>query len=163
MAKKIVTKEDALQRLSALCSRSEQCEYDVNRKMLNWGISLADRVKVLEFLIDNRYVDDTRFAKSFANDKAKFSSWGPYKIKLELSKKRIKPDVISEAIKKIDNRIWREGLMKCAIAKARNLDLCCEESWQNRQKLYKYLISRGFPSSSSGKIVSFIINQQNNS
>lgn len=160
MAKKPVTKEIALDKLETLCSRSEQCEYDLNQKMFRWGLSTADRKDVIDFLRENRFVDDTRYAKSYANDKSRFSSWGPYKVRIELLRKRIKPAVISEALNNVNPQIWKEGLMRCAITKAKNLDLTGEAGYDSRNKLFRYLISRGYPSSSATKAVMMMKRKQ---
>ena len=158
--KKIVTKDKALQRLEGLCSRSEQCEADLNRKMLNWGLNVSDRKEVMDSLKEHRFVDDARFAKSFTNDKARFSYWGPNKIKIELLKRRIKSPIITEVIKNVDPLIWKQGLLKCAVSKAKNLDLTGEEAWDNRQKLFRYLITRGYPSSAASKAVNVMQKRQ---
>lgn len=160
MPSKPITKEKALERLASLCSRSEQCESDLTRKLITWGISPAERNEVMDYLKENRYVDDARFAKSFANDKARFSSWGPNKIRGELIKRRIKAASITAALESIDQQIWKEGLLKCAAAKSKNLDLTGEEGFENRQKLFRYLVYRGFPSSASSKAVNFMKKRQ---
>lgn len=148
MAKKLITKEKALERLQSLCGRSEQCEFDLIRKMINWGINPSDRKEILEYLKENRYLDEARFSRSFANDKARFSAWGPKKIRIELIKRKINSSLISEALHNVDQKYWKEGLLRIANSKAKTLDLVGEESRENKQKLFRYLISRGFPSKS---------------
>ena len=157
MPPKPVDKEKALERLASLCSKSEQCEADLIRKLFNWGINSSDRKEILDYLRENRFVDDARFAKSFANDKSRFSAWGPFKIRMELMRKKIPERVIKEAVASIPQEVWKEGIMKCASSKAKNLELTGEDGWNNRQKLYRYIISRGFPSSSSSKVVSLMV------
>ncbi|MCH5235290.1 MAG: RecX family transcriptional regulator [Muribaculaceae bacterium] len=158
--KKEVTKEKALERLEGLCSRSEQCEFDLNRKMINWGLSSANRKEIMESLRDNRYVDDSRFARSFTNDKARFSSWGPNKIRMELIKRRLPSSIITESLRNVEPEVWKEGLLKNALSKAKNLDLTGEEGWKNRQKLFRYIVGRGFPSSSASKAVNLMKKRQ---
>lgn len=158
--KKEIDKEKALERLAGLCSRSEQCEYNLIQKLFKWGLPASDRKEIIDYLKENKYVDDGRYAKSYANDKARFSGWGPFKIRLELSKCKIPPQMIKEALDRVENSVWREGLLKNAESKAKNLDLLGEESYQNQQKLYAYLISRGFPSGASGKAVALMKNRQ---
>lgn len=158
--KKPITKESALQRLASLCSRSEQCESDLLRKLFNWGLGKDDRNEILEYLRENRFVDEERFARSFANDKARFSAWGPAKIRMELFRRKIASDKISMAINNVDAGIWKEGLLKNAMTKAKTLDLTGEESREEKQKLFRYLISRGFPTSASSKMVEHMIQRQ---
>lgn len=140
-----------------LCSRSEQCESELVRKLFNWGISKSEQGEIMDHLKENKFVDDARFARSFARDKARFSAWGPIKIKAELFKRKIPESYIKEAIAGVEPSVWKEGILKCARVKAKNLDFSGEEAYGNRQKLFRYLISRGFPSSLSTKAISFIL------
>lgn len=158
--KKQITYEEAKERLASLCSRSEQCEFELNRKMINWGLPSSKRNEIIEFLRENRFVDDNRFARSYANDKSKFAAWGPFKIKMELVKRRISGQIITEVLRNIRQDVWKEGLLKNAMVKSKNLDLLGEEGWDNRQKLFRYLISRGFPSSAASKAVNVIKKRQ---
>lgn len=156
MTKKPITKEKAQERLEILCSRSEQCEFDLNRKMIVWGISSQQRKEILNSLKENRYLDDSRFARSFANDKARFSSWGPYKIRMELIKRKIGAATIKESLERVESEVWREGLLRSARSKSKNLDLLGDNSYENGKKLFQYLIGRGFPSKASSQAVSII-------
>ena len=160
MAIRPVTKEKALDRLTSLCVRSEQCGFDLKRKLINWRLSVADIKGILEYLKEHKYLDETRYAKSFANDKAKFSLWGPYKIKMELSKRKIHPQIIREAVSGVGQEIWKDSLLRCATLKSRNLDMIGEEGYVNRQKLFRYLISRGFPSEAAKKAVAVMKRRQ---
>lgn len=160
MPKKPITKEGAIARLESLCSRSEQCEYDLDRKMINWGLNSTQRKEILVHLKENKYLDNARFSRSYVNDKARFSSWGPYRIRLELIKKRIDKTFIDDALRQVDPAIWKEGLLKCAVSKTKNLDLTGEEGYSECQKLFRYLISRGFPSTASSKAVKMMKKKQ---
>lgn len=160
MLKKEVTKEKALERLASLCSRSEQCESDLNRKLIAWHLPAIDRNDIIEYLKTNRYIDEKRYAKSFVNDKARFSAWGPVKIRIELKKRKIKSSVIKEALANVDKDVWKEALLRCVRAKSRNLELTGEEGFENSQKLLRYLISRGFSTEISLRVISLIKRKQ---
>lgn len=160
--KKPLTKDKALERLASLCSRSEQCVFDIRKKLFNWGLSRKECEEVISYLLENKYVDEARFARSYTHDKARFSSWGPLKIKMELSLRKINKVFIQEAVESIDGEIWKEGLLKTAISKSKGLDLIGEDGRNNRQKLFRYIVSRGFPSSASSKAVEIIAKRQKN-
>ncbi|MCH5225025.1 MAG: RecX family transcriptional regulator [Muribaculaceae bacterium] len=150
-SKKEITKEEALSRLEGLCSRSEQCESDLERKLFYWKISAADRREIIERLREGRFVDDNRFARSYANDKARFSAWGPAKIRAELFKKKIKAPVITEALNGVEKGVWKDGLERSYRAKLRSLRIEGELTFEDNQKIYRYLIGRGFPGGAIGK------------
>jgi SOS response regulatory protein OraA/RecX len=50
--------EQGLQRAAALCSQSEHCVADITEKLLRWGISRADSNRIIDRLIDEKYIDD---------------------------------------------------------------------------------------------------------
>lgn len=163
MNKKPITKEEATRRLENLCSRSEQCEFELSRKLITWGINAGDRRSILDYLKENRYVDEERYARSYTNDKARFSGWGPLKIRMELVKRRINSKMIQAALDQVEEKIWKESLLRNTIKKAKELDLTGENSRENKQKLLRFLIGRGFPTNLSIKAVNYITKKQSES
>ena len=85
--------DKVLDRLRTLCSRREYCSGDMLKKaaeyLSRYGCE-PDMVpdaaeEVLEALRKDRYVDDLRYASSFARDKSGIAGWGPVKIRYALS------------------------------------------------------------------------------
>ena len=74
--KKPLTAEQALLRMADLCARSEQCPYDIAKKLRAKALSEADIHKVIDELRRRRFIDERRFAASFARDKVRFAGWG---------------------------------------------------------------------------------------
>ena len=157
LQKKPISPEAAKLRMAGLCSRSEQCEFDIAQKLYKTGLPKKDRDDILSYLKEERYIDNARFARSFAGDKCRFSSWGPYKIKKALYEKRIAPQDITSALSSIEPEEWKNALMKCAKSKARSLNLTGENGKKDKLKLFKYLISRGFTSEMAKKGVAIAI------
>lgn len=155
--KKSVTKEAALTRMADLCARSEQCRYDVARKLSVMGLTGCQVEEILTYLKDNRFVDDARYAGSFARDKCRFSGWGRYKIRVALMAKHIPAGIISDALESIDQQDYTSALRRVAESKARSLDLWGEERRENRMKLYRHILSRGFESDAAQKIIRDIL------
>lgn len=141
--KKTIDKEKALQSLSSLCSRSEQCEFDCRKKLMLKGLSRSDIDEVITTLISLQFIDDARFARSFANDKVRFSKWGKIKIRTALSAKRISPMHIAQALEQIDESEYFDALERTIASVSKKYDL---NQYNDRQKLYRYLLSRGFES-----------------
>ena len=70
-----MTEQEAYLRLAALCAQAEHCEYEMQEKMRRWEIADDAQARVMQRLITERYVDDERFARAFANDKVKYNKW----------------------------------------------------------------------------------------
>ena len=87
--KKEVTPQKALEMMAGLCAKSEQCPYDIMAKLRKFGLTAEDAGEVLDSLREQKFVDEARYARSFARDKVRFSGWGRNKIRQQLMLKRI--------------------------------------------------------------------------
>ncbi len=156
-SKKPVTPDAARIRMADLCARSEQCEADIRQKLYKMGMTSAQTAEIIEYLIDHKFIDNARFARSFARDKCRFSSWGKYKIQSALAAKRISSKDIAQGIEGIEESDYREALRRVAMAKAKGIDLFGDDARENRMKLFRHIISRGFESNLSADMVRAII------
>lgn len=139
--KKPLTAEQALLRMADLCARSEQCPYDIAKKMRAKALSEADIHKVIDELRRRRFIDERRFAASFARDKVRFAGWGRLKIRTALAARRIPQDAVAAAMESIEPADYRDALIRAARAKASALNL---KNYDDRARLCRHLLSRGF-------------------
>ena len=77
--------------------------HEVDKKVIN---------DVIARLKKQKYLDDHIYTKAFVNDRIKFSSNGPYKIRKELEEKRINDSIIDEVLEVFDASLEREKLHK---------------------------------------------------
>lgn len=140
--KKEITPEEALMRLESLCARSEQCTEDVRRKLYMWKIPQSTAEKIIDHLIDNRYIDDTRFASAFTRDKFRFNRWGKVKISHWLTQKHIPKEVINDALDEIDDEEYEETLIDLLRSKAKTIDN--PDSFDGKTRMFRFALSRGF-------------------
>ena len=130
-----------LSRLQKLCSKAEYCEADIYRKALKDLEGDADAArKVLEALISEQYVDNTRYASAFAREKAAIQGWGPVKIRFQLKAKGVEEGTIRAALEEIDRGKQADKLNKLLQAKARSL----AGDPQFRLKLLRFGLTRGY-------------------
>lgn len=137
------TKDQALLRMAHFCSRSEYSEYEIRQKLLKMRIIGSVSDEIIEYLTQERYIDNERYARAFANDKLRYSGWGRNKIRMALAAKRIPSQLIFEALDSLDGEQYMLTLMRVAMSKSRSLDL---NEAVDRQRLYRHLLSRGFES-----------------
>ena len=150
LPKKVLSRDQALLRMADLCARSEQCPYDIRRKLLLKGMAAADVESVIAELSDRGFLDSARYAGCFARDKVKFAAWGRLKIRAALATKRIPSAQIAEALASIDDEEYLEVLHRAARAKVAFLDLSLRD---DRAKLFRHLLSRGFEPDAVTRIV----------
>lgn len=147
-----------LSRLEALCSREEKCSADVLGKAiekLDGDESAA--AEVLDSLLKDDFVDDSRFARAFARDKSIIAGWGPAKIRQALSVKRIPGSLIDEALSSINPDDSKDKLVRVLKSKWRSLrcpDASDPAYYGARIKLIKFGLSRGYDYESVSKAFS---------
>lgn len=148
--KKQLTVELAKLRMADLCARSEQCSFDITKKLKAKGLVYSDIMEVITFLTERDFINHKRYARSFARDKVRFSAWGRRKINVALRAKKIEEEFIYNALREIEEDDYKEALLRAASSKARQLDL---SEYDGRLKLYRHLLSRGFESELSSAMV----------
>lgn len=150
---KTITPEVARIRMADLCARSEQCEANIRQKLYRLGLASGEVQKIIESLTLESFIDNARFARSFARDKCRFSSWGRNKIRLALAAKRISPQDIAQGLEAIEEKDYLDALRRVAAAKARGLALTGPDGRENRIKLFRHILSRGFESDLATKAI----------
>lgn len=130
-----------LDNLRRQCSRREYCRSDVFKKAekaLDGDREAAQ--KVVDTLVEERYVDDLRYASAFARDKSSIAGWGAVKIRYMLSAKGIDKEIISQALEDIDRTKADNRLEKLLENKRRTL----KEDPQWKLKLLRFAMGRGY-------------------
>jgi regulatory protein len=140
--KKPITEQEALQKLSALCARAEHSSGEMLEKMHRWQLSEDARERVLDRLIDEKFVDDERFARLFVREKIRFDRWGRRKIEQALYQKGVASDISRRVLDEVDDEAYVAELKKLIAAKRRSVQ--AESDYEMRAKLTKYALGRGF-------------------
>ena len=130
-----------LNNLRRQCSRREYCTKDVltkAEKALEGNREEAQ--KILQTLIEEKYVDDLRYAEAYARDKSAIAGWGEVKIRYMLSSKGIDRDTISKALEEIDEKKADDRIKKLIENKNRTL----KDDPQWKMKLLRFALGRGY-------------------
>lgn len=86
--------------------------YDTKEYLLNKEYSKEIVDDVIDKLIEQGYLNDSSYARSFINNQIITTNRGPYKIISELNKHHISNDIISEEISLFDEDIQKEKINK---------------------------------------------------
>lgn len=145
--------------LQALSARKEYCSSDIRKKALERMDGDTQAVdEILASLIEDKFVDDGRYAAAFARDKATLTGWGPIKILHALRAKKIDPKLINAAIEEISEDTARAAyikLKKVLETKAHSL----QGDPYIKFKLIRFALSRGYEYDSITPIVDDILNE----
>ena len=149
---RVLNFEQGLQRAAGLCCQSEHCVADITEKLLRWGISREDSDRIIDRLIDEKYIDESRYALAYVRDKVRFSHWGRVKIKSMLRMLRISEQDISNAFDSFDEDEYL-GVLEGVIESKRKT-LPEAESYASRVKLIRFALQRGFEMHEIAKFIS---------
>ncbi len=137
-----MTPEEAYNYAAALCNKAEYCRSEIISKLRNKGLDPANMPIVIQRLEEQRLIDDHRYAMAFARQKFRNQYWGRRKIEIELRRKRITPDSISDALDQINERDYSAALRAIIAKKAKSYTRPLDNA--ARTSIARYAISRGF-------------------
>jgi regulatory protein len=129
-------------RMAAICSRSEQCSPDIRKKIIAAGISNDEADKIIDNLEKEKFIDDERYIRSYVSDKFKFNKWGKVKIKHSLRMKGFPDDKIQEGLDGLDEKKYRELLVKTMKEKARKVKK--KDKYEKMAQIIRFAQNRGF-------------------
>jgi regulatory protein len=147
--------KEALTRAQSICSRQEQCRQDIFSRLEKWGISEPDVIKIVQKLEKDGFINEERYALSFARDKVKFNKWGKIKISWMLRQKNIPDEVIDQALGQIDNDEYETLLESELVKKMRTLK--SDNQYNKKRKLIRFAIQRGFENETVYKVINNLL------
>ena len=136
--------DEALTKLQRYCSYQERCHQEVYQKLHKMRMIPEAIDTIMVSLINDNYLNETRFAKTYVRGKFKIKKWGKRRLILELKKKSIGKININLAISEIDEGTYIEVFN--ALAEKRCQQLTESNLLRKKRKLADYLLYRGWES-----------------
>ncbi len=134
--------EDIKQKMADYCVYQDRCHWEVEKKLREFDLIEEARDEILLFLIQNNFLNEERFARSYTRGKFNQKKWGKRKIKQGLERRNISKYLIDKALNEIEETEYLECLQQTAEKKWRTIQ--APNTYQNKQKLIRYLMQRGF-------------------
>ena len=111
-------------------------------KMKRWELSEEAQARVMAQLIEERYVDDRRYARAFVKDKICYNKWGRRKVQQGLWMKRIDKEIQDEVLDEIDEKEYLDVLKP--LLKQKRKSIKANSDYELNQKLVRFAYGRGF-------------------
>ena len=143
-------KEKALQ----LCSRREYCRKEMFDKAAAWGCSPAEAREIVDFLVEQKFVDERRYTEAYVKDKLRFNKWGRIKIAYMLRSLSIDNDMITDVLSEIDEAEYHQLLTGELQKKRRTIH---GNLFEMKGKLFRFATNRGFEPEIIEKIISKMV------
>lgn len=130
-------------KLASFCAYQERTLKEVRQKLSDWEAIEDDAVLVIAELIAQNYLNEERFARTFARGKFRIKKWGRLKIRQEMKLKGLSNELIQKGLTEIDGDDYEEVLRDLLKKKVRSLR---GDSLAVKQKIVRFALSRGFES-----------------
>ena len=115
---------------------------EVTMKLKSWGSSQEAIDLLIIELIQFNFLNEERYARSYARGKFRIKKWGKLKIRMALNKREVFFEYIDIAMLEIDDKTYLNTLKE--LLQKKNDVLKETNSYKRKMKLIRYLVTRGY-------------------
>ena len=145
MQNRVYSLEEAKLKIERYCAYQDRCHYEVETKLKSFGLLPVTIDQIMLELIQNKFLDEERFARSFASGKHKIKLWGKKKIELKMKEKRVSSSCIRLGLSEIDDEEYIENLHRLVDLKWES-ESKLKKKFDRRGKVATYLMNKGYES-----------------
>lgn len=151
--KKSYTFDEIKLKLVNYCVYQDRCHAEVEQKMRDYLIIPEAKDEIVLYLLQENYLNEERFTRSYIRGKFYIKHWGKTKIKMNLKQKQISEKLISKCFDEIDDEDYNQEILKIYNNYYEKQSIGSE--YQKKAKSIKYLLSRGFEYENILSVLSF--------
>ena len=134
--------DEIQKKLEYYCTYQERCHKEVFNKIMKFNSNTQDANTIITKLINDGYLNETRFSKEFARGKFNHKNWGKIRIRIELNRRKISKKNIEIGLNELNdddyvkkfNQLYEKQLDKLGQKK----DIV------SKKKIFDYLNYRGW-------------------
>lgn len=131
--------------INRYCDYQERCQKEVRNKLYENGADRDEVGQIMTELIEQKMIDEERYARAFARGKFRIKNWGRRKIVYELKQNEISEYCIKKGLSEIDEQEYLTVLERITERKVPDI-LKDKNVFTRRAKLQRYLSQKGFES-----------------
>lgn len=136
------TTNEVISKLEYFCSYQDRCHKEVEQKLKKFLLIPEVKEKIIVHLIENKYIDEERFAKSFTRGKHNYKGWGKVRIIQELKFREISKRNIDLALLELPSELYLQNFHALA---EKNWDSIKERKGQKKNKKFvDFLLRKGY-------------------
>lgn len=139
---KSYTVDEALQKLMHFCAYRDRSQKEVEDKLDSMRMFSEAKEKIIITLMQEGFLNEERFARSFVRGKFRIKKWGRIKITQELKKRGISNPIIKLGLSEIKEKDYLKSLYDLAEKKAEKITEA--NSFKKKKKLADHLIRKGY-------------------
>ncbi len=136
------TIEEATKKLEHYCAYQERCHQEVRQKLKSMNMIPEAADIIIVHLLEHNFLNEERFANTYARGKFRIKKWGKRRIAIELKRKDLSKFNINQALSEIDEDEYIGVFNDLAEKKAESLKEM--DKYKKKKKLIDYLLYRGW-------------------
>ena len=145
MNKKVFTVDEVKIKLEQYCVYQDRCHKEIEQKIKDYNLIPEARELILLSLLQDNFLNEERFSKSFARGKFRIKKWGKQRIVRELKFRNISKYNITIGLKEIDEEEYISTLY--SLLEKKNKLIIETNQFKRKKKIADYLLYKGFESS----------------
>jgi regulatory protein len=131
-----------LQKIRYFCSYQERSISEVEKRLNEWAVQNRKIPSLINQLQSEGYINEERFARTFAGGKFRLNKWGRRKIGYELQKRGVPELIIQEGLLEIDEEEYRNALKDIMLRKKNEVKPL--NSSNIRWKIVNFVYGKGY-------------------
>lgn len=141
---KSYTLKEATLKLMQFCAYRDRSHKEVEEKLREMRMIPAACEQIIIKLMEENFLNEERFARSFVRGKFRIKKWGRIKIKQELKFREISSPIIKLALTEINEEEYQKVLYELAEKKLNILEET--NPFKKRKKISDFLLQKGYES-----------------
>ncbi|AVR44509.1 recombinase RecX [Christiangramia fulva] len=143
-SQKSYTVAEALQKLMHFCSYRDRSQKEVEDKLNQMRMIPEAKEKIVIKLMQEGFLNEERFARSFVRGKFRIKKWGKIRIRQELKRREISEPLIKIGLTEINEKDYSSTLYELAEKKA--LQVKEKNPFLKKKKICDHLLRKGYES-----------------
>lgn len=144
MSKQVFTVDEIKRKIEQYCVYQDRCHKEIEKKLTEYNLIPEAKEYILLHLLEHNFLNEERFAKSFARGKFRIKKWGKERIIRELKFRDISSYNIKTALKEVDEEEYLKTIYR--ITKKRNGVISESNIYKRKKKLIDFLMRKGYES-----------------
>lgn len=140
---KSYTFEEIKEKLANYCVYQDRCQWDVEKKMREFILIPEAKDEIYIYLIQNNFLNEERFVKSFVRGRFNQKKWGRNKIRMGLKQRKIPDQLIRIGLNEIDEEEYQKVLIELFDKKREELK-SETNLFKRNSKIRNYLLQKGY-------------------
>ena len=142
MKKKTLTLLEAQKKMEHYCAYQERCHKEVVKKLQELGMIPISVDTIVSKLVEDNYLNETRFAQSYARGKFRIKKWGKIRIRRELKARDLSDYNIKKGLEEIPDLDYNTTFW--SLFEKRKKEVYENIPSVQKKKIISYLVYRGW-------------------